>query len=282
MDERGGRWFRARTVTASAAVFVAVGLALGAMRAAPQRGFGRRRSSVVSTPWIYDGAFVFCRLSFSQSWDGDGGGWSVDYPKSDLNFPFRLGELTETRISHDSRGEPNHVIVSPTDPNLFKCPFVMMTEPGGAFFSDEDAARLREYLQKGGFIWADDFWGEYAWAVWEREIRKVLPATEYPLRDLPPTHPVFSISYAIHQVPQIPSINFWFGSGFQTSERWDSREVHVRGIENAHGDVIVLMTHNTDFGDAFEREGEDRRYFDAFAARGYAFGVNVFLYAMTH
>lgn len=263
---------------------LALALMVAAAAAVAQRGgFGRRGGWTISTPWVYDGAFVFCRLSFSQSWDGDGGGWSVDYPKSDLNFPFRLGELTETPISHDSRGEPNHVIVAPTDPNLFKCPFVMMTEPGGAFFSDEDAAALREYLQKGGFLWADDFWGEYAWAVFEREIRKVLPASEYPLRDLPPAHPLFSISYGIRKAPQIPSINFWFGSGFETSERgFDSRDVHVRGIENSHGDVIVLITHNTDFGDAFEREGEDRRYFDAFAASGYAFGVNAFLYAMTH
>jgi hypothetical protein len=262
---------------------VAVALVVAVAAAEAQRRFGGRRgSSVISTPFVYDGAFVFCRLSFAQSYDGDGGGWSVDYPKSDLNFPFRLGELTETPISHDARGEPNHVIVSPTDPNLFKCPFVMMTEPGGAFFSEEDAARLREYLQKGGFLWADDFWGEYAWAVFEREIRKVLPAGEYPLHDVPVTHPIFTINYGIKRVPQIPSINFWFGSGFQTSERSDSRQVHVRGIENAHGDVVVLMTHNTDFGDAFEREGEDRRYFNAFAADGYAFGVNVFLYAMTH
>ena len=57
---------------------------------------------------------------------------------------------------------------------------------------------------------------------------------------------------------------------------------HVRAIENDRGHVVVLMTHNTDFGDAFEREGEDRRYFDRFAAESYSFGVNVFLYAMSH
>jgi hypothetical protein len=56
----------------------------------------------------------------------------------------------------------------------------------------------------------------------------------------------------------------------------------VRAVNNARGDIMVLMTHNTDFGDAFEREGEDRQYFDTFATVGYAFGVNVYLYAMTH
>ena len=45
---------------------------------------------------------------------------------------------------------------------------------------------------------------------------------------------------------------------------------------------MVLITHNTDFGDAFEREGENRAYFERFAGVGYAFGINALLYAMTH
>ena len=48
------------------------------------------------------------------------------------------------------------------------------------------------------------------------------------------------------------------------------------------GHLLVVMTHNTDFGDAFEREGESRAYFDAFAGPGYAFGINTLLYALTH
>src|SRR6476646_6406620 len=101
------------------AVLVAVVSTVGS--AAPQRGFQRRTMSLSPQPWVYDGDFVFCRLWFRNAPDGDGGGWSVDYPRADLNFPFRLGELTETPISHDSRGEPNHVIVTPTDPHLFQC-----------------------------------------------------------------------------------------------------------------------------------------------------------------
>jgi len=251
--------------------------------AAPQRGFGRRTTMAPNLPWVYDGDFVFCRLWFQQSQDGDGNGWFVDYPRADLNFPFRLGELTSTRISHDMRGDANHVVVTATDPHLFMCPFVMMTEPGGAYFAPDEAEHLRAYLEKGGFLWADDFWGEYAWAVWEREIRKVLPASEYPIFDVPLSHPIFNMKYVIHKIPQIPSIDFWFRTGFQTSERGaDSAVPHVRAIQNAQGHIIVLMTHNTDFGDAFEREGDDRRYFDTFASSGYAFGVNVFMYAMTH
>ena len=252
--------------------------------AEPQRRPGGQfgRFAAFDSPWIYDGSFVFCRIRFRQAPYGDGGGWFVDYPRADLNLPFRSGQLTKIPISRDRAGEPNHVLLDLTDPHLFQCPFIMMTEPGGLYLDTDEASRLREYLEKGGFLWADDFWGEYAWRVWEGEIRKALPAGEFPIVDLPLDHPIFHMLYKVDHVPQIPSINFWFGSGFQTSERADSTVPHVRAIHDSNGRMIVLMTHNTDFGDAFEREGDDRRYFDRFAAEGYAFGINALLYAITH
>ena len=76
---------------------------------------------------------------------------------------------------------------------------------------------LRQYLQKGGFMWADDFWGEYAWRHWERELRKVLPASEYPIIDVPMNHSIFHSLFDAKRFPQIPSIG-WVYSG-TTSER---------------------------------------------------------------
>src|SRR5215210_5887974 len=117
----------------------------------------------------FDGAFNFCRIIFSMSPDGDGANWSVDYPRADVNLSVRLSELTRTRISRDAAtGEPNHVLIRLTDDLLFQCPFIMMTEVGSTYLSAEEADRLRQYLLKGGFLWADDFWGEYAWQIWER------------------------------------------------------------------------------------------------------------------
>ena len=82
---------------------------------------------------------------------------------------------------------------------------------------------------------------------------------------------------------QIPSINYWLGSGGDTSERGaDSRPVHFRGIHDERGRLIVLMTHNTDFGDSWEREGLSHEYFVTFSVDGYAFGVNALIYSMTH
>jgi hypothetical protein len=230
----------------------------------------------------FDGRFNFCRIGFNGGYGG-GGGWSVDYPRADINLSIRLGELTKAPVSFDASGEPKHVVIGLTDAALFRCPFIMMTEVGGLYLDDAEAARLRTYLLKGGFLWADDFWGPIAWDNWESEIRKALPAAEFPFLDVPIDHPLFRTLFEITKVPQIPSINFWGGRGGPTSERGaSSAEVHTRAIYDPQGRMMVFATHNTDFGDSFEREGDDPDYFYEFSVHGYAVGIDILLYAMTH
>jgi hypothetical protein len=267
---------------AIAAVLATASTALAQRRRG--RGFGWGGAPLrMATAESFDGAFNFCRIIFSQSYDGDGGNWSVDYPRADINLSIRLSELTRTRISRDSSGEPNHVLLRLTDDLLFQCPFIMMTEVGSTYLSPEEATRLREYLLKGGFLWADDFWGSWAWEVWAREIGKALPPSEYPIVDVPLTHPIFHQQFEVKRVIQIPSINAWMAMGGGTSERGaDSAEPHARAIFDKHGRMMVFITHNTDFGDAFEREGDDPTYFYTFSVEGYAMGINVLLYSLTH
>ena len=74
---------------------------------------------------------------FSQSNDGDGGNWSVDYPRADINLSIRLSELTRTKSAATPSGEPNHVLLRLTDDLLFQCPFIMMTEVGNTYFSPQ-------------------------------------------------------------------------------------------------------------------------------------------------
>jgi hypothetical protein len=270
------RWSRAALLFT---LLVAVGVTLDAQRLGGGRFFAPVRTAQSEH---FDGRFNFCRIAFPRSYDGDGGGWSVDYPRADINLSIRLSELTKTTISRDGAGEPNHVVVQMTDPLMFRCPFVMMTEVGAAYIGAEEAERMREYLLKGGFLWADDFWGEYAWQAWAREIGKVLPPLEYPFVDLPLDHPIFRSQFVVQRMPQIPSINFWRGSGGGTSERHDSQEPRARAILDQHGNIMVLATHNTDVGDSWEQEAADPNYFYRFSVDGYAFGINVLLYAMTH
>ena len=270
-------------MTIAALLIVAVGLAASAAAQRNRRGgFGGFNQRMPQNP-PYDGAFQFCRIAFDRNPYGDGGGWSVDYPRSDINLTYRLSELTTTPVSRDSTRDYNHVVLVLTDEQLYKCPFIMMTEVGAAYFSQDEAARLGDYLLKGGFLWADDFWGERAWAVWANEIGKALPPAQFPIVDLPLAHQLFHMLYQVNEVPQIPSIGSWFGLGSGTSERGaESAVPHARAIFDERGHMMVLITHNTDFGDAFEREGDNRAYFERFAGVGYAFGINALLYALSH
>ena len=275
---------RRLTVLVGGLVFVA---SIAAAQLPQLRGGNRPGRLTNALRWArpedFDGAFVFCRLYYDSHPWGSGGSWGVDYPRADVNFPFRLSELTTTSVSRDSTGEYNHVLVTGADPLLFHCPFVMMTEPGRADFSPAEIAGLRNYLLKGGFLWVDDFWGTNEWNNFEEQMSAVLPPGQYPIKDLPLSHPVFSSLYDIKHLTQIPNIGFWTSTGGATSEHgYDSAEPHVRGISDDRGRLMVIITFNTDFGDAFEREGDNHQYFLAFAPDGYAFGVNTLLYAFSH
>ncbi len=251
--------------------------------ATAQFGRGRGISARVATDQDFDGRFNFCRLMYTSVVREAGGiGWGTDYPGADQNFSIRLSELTKTAVSRRADGEPNHLVVRVTDPQLFQCPWVQMSDAGTAGFTEEEAVRLRDYLLKGGFIWADDFWGDAALEHLTNEMAKVLPPNEYPVHDIPLTHSVFQTMFQISKLPQIPSIRIWRPYRV-TSERGAETEiVHFRGIEDKSGRLMMLMTHNTDIADAWEREGEDRDYFQHFSPDGYAVGINVLLYAMAH
>ncbi len=266
-------------------------VALGATMEAQRRGGGgfrgggrggfNMRSAV---PADFDGSWQFCRVAFRQNPYGDGAGWSVDYPRADINLSVRLSELTKTTVGFAAPEDPKHVVIQLTDPTLAQCPFIMMTEVGRAFFTDAEADALRTYLLKGGFLWADDFWGEYAWEAWIEQWNKVLPTAQYPVRDLPKEHPLFHAQFELpNGVPQIPSIGYWLGSGGDTSERGpDSAVPHARAVVDASGRIMALMTHNTDLGDSWEEEASNAQYFYEFSTKGYAFGINVLVYSMTH
>jgi hypothetical protein len=232
----------------------------------------------------FDGAFVYCRAFYRSILNsGSGSGWDTDYPAADNNFSVRLAELTRVRVHFGPYRQPRHVVVPLGDPLLFKCPILFIEDTGGAEFSEQDVSGLRSYLLKGGFLWSDDSWGSENWHSWIRQISRVLPPSEFPLVDIPPTHPIMRMAYEVMEIPQVPSMNHWYRSGGQTSENGrDSATVLFKGIQNERGQLMVVMTHNTDVADSWEREGDNAEFFDLFSPRGYAIGVNVVLHALTH
>ena len=89
--------------------------------------------------------------------------------------------------------------------------------------------------------------------------------------------------YDVKAVEQVSSIQFWVRNGGSVSERGrDSARVNFRGIQDARGRLMVVMNHNTDIPDSWEREGESQKYFDLFSPAGYAIGVNTVVYGLTH
>jgi len=232
----------------------------------------------------FDGSFNFCRAYFTgDRFEQGGTGWSTDFPGADNNFSVRLGELTAVHVKLDKAGQPDYVVVRLTDPLLYRCPILHMEDVGVVRFSDEEVESLRAYLLKGGYLIVDDFWGTLAWEQWAEEIGRVLPPHQYPIVDIPHDHPVMNILYDVKDVEQVSNIRFWVNTGGNVSERGsDSPTVNFRGISDEKGRLMVVMAHNTDIPDTWEREGESKEYFDRFSPNGYAVGVNIILYAMTH
>ena len=246
-------------------------------------GFGRGARPKFPTADTFGHGFNFCRGFFTSVYrEAGGSGWSTDYPDAELNFSIRLSELTKTRVAFDGTRTPDFIVVRLTDDELFQCPQLHMEDVGTIAFSSGEIESLRAWFMKGGFLWVDDFWGTAAWEQWEAEIARVLPPAEYPIVDLTLDHPLFRSQFIVSEFPQIPAIQSWRRNQEDTSERGADSEIPAKkAILDRHGNVMVFMTHNTDISDAWEREGEDPRYFYEFSPRGYAVGINAMLYAMT-
>lgn len=218
--------------------------------------------------------FTFVRVEYSSwGYGRRGGGWMTDYPDSDLNFSYRLQELTSMKV------DPNGKILKLTDPELLDYPFIYIIEPGGMSLEEDEVLGLRNYLENGGFLMVDDFWGEDEWYVFYENIKRVFPNKEP--KELPLDHEIFHCVYDLKEKPIVPSINHYLGG--QQTERWDAQEAHYRGIVDDEGRLMVIICHNTDLGDGWEREGIDPGYFKEYSEKfSYPLGINIVTYAMTH
>jgi hypothetical protein len=228
------------------------------------------------------GSFTFCRLAYrSVRSEALGSGWTTDYPSADQNLMIRLAEVTTLNVSRGELEEPVHVVVRATDQNVYRCPFLFASDVGTLNFLDAEVEAMRQYLLKGGFLWVDDFWGPLALEEFTKEMGRVLPDSR--VVELPMDHPLFSTYFTLREIPQIPAISYWLATNGATAERGGaSPHPQVYGIEDPDGRLVVLMTHNTDIADGWEREADNEAYFYTFSPIGYAVGVNVAIWALTH
>ncbi|MSU64910.1 MAG: DUF4159 domain-containing protein [Opitutus sp.] len=228
--------------------------------------------------------FTFTRIRYSSGRGGghfDGGTtWDQDAPDSDLNLSYRLQQMTSMHV------DPNGRFIDLTDPEIANYPWIYIVEPGSLYFTEDEIAALRKYLQNGGFLMFDDFWGDSEWRNVEYYMKRVLPDRRF--AELPLDHPLYHCVFEIDKKGQVPNINTGIDSE-HTGVTWefnhdgDVKAVHHRAILDAKGRVMVLATHNTDNGDGWEREGESDYYFHNFSEKiSYPLGINIIFYVMTH
>ena len=196
-------------LTAPGTALVAAMAPLNAEAAAAQYQYrrGRRRmpARYPDPNAQIDGSFIFARVEYtSVRGEPLGTGWTTDYPEGDRNFMRRFEEFTTSPVAWDD-GYPDHVVVTLYDEELFKYPFIFMSDVGTLGLDSLEVERLREYLLRGGFLWVDDFWGWRAWDQWQAEISSVLPPDEYPILDVAIDHPIRQMLYPVDDIPQIPS-----------------------------------------------------------------------------
>lgn len=250
-------------------------------------GYGRTPPRF-PTEKTFQGGFNFCRAMF-QSDHREKQGWSTDYPGADINFSIRLSELTKVNVTmrdDSTEGpEPDAVVVRLTDEALFKCPFILMEDAGTVRFNEAEVKNLQDYFMKGGFLLASDYHGSWAQQQFDEQIARVLPPSRYPVIDITPPsdHPLWHTMFNVTRLPQMASIQTWRRTG-DIIERWneDGALPDARAIADEKGNLMVLMVHNTDLPDPWEREGEDKDYFFKFSPDAYAVGINLMLYAMSH
>lgn len=202
----------------------------------------------------------------------------TDTWNADCKYMWGIQRMTNVHLSTDPHPLPI------MDPDLFKYPYIYAVEVGQMELSMEEAARLREYLLRGGFLHCDDFWGLAQLSQFERQMKKVFPGRQ--LEELPITHEVFHTFFDIDQVLQVPNVRSgeeYTRSGGRTPtwEQPSDTKPRVLGIADDAGRLMVFVTYNSDLGDAWEWM-DDPEYPALFTGYAYRLGMNSIIYAMTH
>lgn len=221
------------------------------------------------------GEFYFARLAYpgaagmSAGWGR--GAWTTDYPEAETHLLNGLNRLT--RIDTDTQAQ---TIVDLDDDELMKYPWLYAVEVGRWHLDERRAARLREYLLRGGFLMVDDFWGATQWTVFQDSMSRVFP--DRPIVEIDESHELMHVLYDLDQRIQIPGVQY-IRTGV-TSQSGGTTP-HWRGIFDDDGRLMVAINFNMDLGDAWEH-ANNPAYPQPMTALAYRFAVNYAIYSMTH
>ena len=218
------------------------------------------------------GEFALGRLRYRSPLDRRRGGysrWGIDANKGDRLFIGILNRLT--RIDT----QPIETIIDIDSDGVFDLPFLFAISAGDWELSASQAARLRKYLDRGGFLMVDDFHNEGEWENFMRGIRQIYPQPD--IVELTDSDQPFHVLFDMKDRVRVPGANVVHGSGIERG----GVEPHWRALVDERGRMVVAICFNMDVGDGWEF-ADDPQYPERFASEAIRLGTNYVVYAMTH
>jgi hypothetical protein len=218
--------------------------------------------------------YAFARLRYRSP--GGGGrrrrssSWGTDSNKAEQHFAQGVRRLTRIHVRSSEQ------VIDIDSLDMYQWPWLYAVEVGGWYLDDAQAKKLRDYLDRGGFLMVDDFHGTYEWQAFMESLQRVFP--DRPVVDIPVDDPIFRVLWDIDPKVQVPGRQYLY-SGV-TYER-DGVFPAFRAVYDDKGRIQVAICHNMDFGDAWEW-ADDPRYPERFASTAYKVGISYLLYSMTH
>ena len=262
-------------IRACRTVFIAVtvSVCLVAASHAQRRFFYGRNPRIENVP--YDGRFTFVRVRYTPA---PGGYWAGGMPPWAHGFP--LAEPNLMRIMNDICLLDTHVddinVLTLDDPELFHYPIAYIIEVGWWTLTEREAAGLRAYLRKGGFLIVDDFkvegWRGISgggWQPFESNVRRVFPYARF--FDMKPSDPIFHSFFEIKTLDDFP-------------QAYNSGRPVFRGVYEDNDPtkrLLMIVNYNTDISQFWEWSGRGFRPVDE-TNEAYKLGVNYLIYGMTH
>jgi hypothetical protein len=197
--------------------------------------------------------------------------WTIDYPRSDRHLSEAVRRLT--RIQARSVEEP---VAAEDGDDIYNWPWLYAVEVGHWDLTDLQAAKLRDYLDRGGFFMCDDFHGTLEWDTFVASMKRVFP--DRSIVELPNGDPIFHTVYDLDDRYQVPGEQFVYSH--RTYEK-DGYQPRWRGIYDDKGRLMVAICHNMDLGDSWEH-ADNPQYPEQYSALGFRIGIDYLVYAMTH
>ncbi|MBY0372924.1 MAG: DUF4159 domain-containing protein [Bryobacteraceae bacterium] len=233
-----------------------------------------------SEPFPKRAEYQFLRVEYvdhpqARRWFNDGrrGWWQQDWPEADVHFSQGIRRLTRIET-----GDPLHLPL--TDDRIFDYPWAYATQTGYWDLRPHETKRLREYLDRGGFLVVDDFHGPADWDLFAATMRRVYP--DQVITEIGDDDPVVNLLYTIRERVMIPGLrHLRRGPGGSTVVQPQYSPPHWRALHDAHGRLVVAINFNQDVGDAWEH-ADMPEYPEVMTSLAYRFGINYILYAMTH